>query len=266
MANVKLKKLAVFASAVLICSCGCTININVNNSDTSVSDSSAAFDSSSKSTVSDTIQQSTLPSAPLQQEETAVPSPNDTDPFYGVWVGASKDRLECEEIASQLRSKGFEANVYDTLDWNNLNSEHWYVVTAGKFVEESTAQSALNSVIKAGYADAYVKYSGDWNGTDDTLTESIEDNAVSNPPFYGIWVAASKDRNECSDIAADLVGKGYAGAVYDTLNWSNLNSEHWYVVSAGEYATQADANSVLDKIQAAGYPDAYVKYSGNWQE
>ena len=50
--------------------------------------------------------------------------------------------------------------------------------------------------------------------------------------------------------------------VITTTDWSNLNSEKWYVVTAGQYETENEANDKLNEVQAY-YPDAYVKYSGN---
>ena len=52
------------------------------------------------------------------------------------------------------------------------------------------------------------------------------------------------------------------GFVFTTTDWSNLNSEKWYVVTAGQYGTEKEANNKLDAVQKY-YPDAYVKYSGD---
>ena len=49
-----------------------------------------------------------------------------------------------------------------------------------------------------------------------------------------------------------------------TTDWSNLNTEKFYVVTAGVYAAESDANAALASVQSV-YPDAYVKYSGDFQ-
>lgn len=85
-------------------------------------------------------------------------------PFYGIWVSASKDKAECDTTADGLRNKGYSAGVYETTDWSNLNSEPWYVVSAGEYLSETEANAALQNVVAAGYDGAYIKYTGDWIG------------------------------------------------------------------------------------------------------
>ena len=80
-------------------------------------------------------------------------------PFYGIWCAASKDRAEMEQFANNMRNAGYPAEVYVTTDWSNLNSEKWYVVTAGTYGTEDAAKNALPHVQEY-YRDAYVKYSG----------------------------------------------------------------------------------------------------------
>ena len=83
-----------------------------------------------------------------------------TTPFYGVWCFGSKSEDEAVEFASQMQKKGFNANVLATTDWENLNSELYYVVTADFCKTEDDANQLLKEVQDAGYSDAYVKYTG----------------------------------------------------------------------------------------------------------
>lgn len=83
--------------------------------------------------------------------------------FYGIWCGAAKTKSGAEKEAQSLRKKGIDAEVFLTTDWSNLNSEKWYVVSAGVYEDKSTANAALPKVKKI-YPSAYVKYSGDWMG------------------------------------------------------------------------------------------------------
>ncbi len=101
-------------------------------------------------------------------------------------------------------------------------------------------------------------YSG--NNTSEHITNEKE-----HLSFYGIWIAASKDKADCEKVVSDMQKKGFAAAIYQTDDWSGLNSEHWYVVSAGEYASETEADNSLQQIREAGYEDAYVKYTGDWQ-
>lgn len=82
------------------------------------------------------------------------------EPFWGIWIGASKDAGEAQAIADEAASRGLPAFVTTTQEWENLNSEPWYVISAGSYPTKDAAQAALGSVQSAGYADAYVKHSG----------------------------------------------------------------------------------------------------------
>lgn len=84
-------------------------------------------------------------------------------PFYGIWCYGGKSEEEAESYAQTMRNNGYEAKVFVTTDWSNLNPEKFYVVTAGVYMSESDANAALPSV-QSFYADAYVKYSGDYQG------------------------------------------------------------------------------------------------------
>ena len=87
----------------------------------------------------------------------------DHEPFYGIWCYASKDQQEAQRVADDYRQQGLDARVCLTTDWENLNSEPWYVVTAGVYRTEGEAQQAL-AAVQSVQPDAYVKYSGEWQG------------------------------------------------------------------------------------------------------
>lgn len=81
-------------------------------------------------------------------------------PFYGIWGSASKDVYSVEQEAAAIRARGFDAKVYLTSDWSNLNAEPYYAVSIGTYDSEYAANAALEAVRRAGYTDTYVKYSG----------------------------------------------------------------------------------------------------------
>ncbi len=83
-------------------------------------------------------------------------------PFYGVWCAAYEDRGDADKYADLLKSQGFDACVFLSSEWSNLNSEPYYIVTAGTYTTEADAEAVLRSVHNAGYVKAYVKYSGDY--------------------------------------------------------------------------------------------------------
>ena len=85
---------------------------------------------------------------------------DDSAPFYGIWCAASKDEGLIEDIAIEMRENGLPAEVYITTDWSNLNTERWYVISAGRYASREEAENALPQVKKY-YNDAYIKYSGE---------------------------------------------------------------------------------------------------------
>ena len=264
MINMK-KRLLAISAALLLCFSGCTFNININNSGSS--DESSQTPSEAPSVSSAVTASTVTVSEPIVSQQTPqdnLPARRSTDPFYGIWVGASKELNDCEAIVSELNGKGYSATVHDTVSWSNLNSEHWYVVTAGEYSTEDAANAALENVKSAGYPDAYVKYTGSWVEEPSSQPESASQAAQTTQPFYGIWVGASQSMDDCEAIVTDLTEKGFYCSIQDTANWSGLNTEHWYVVTAGEYPSEELANRYLKNVQEAGYPDAYIKYTGDW--
>ncbi len=97
-------------------------------------------------------------------------------------------------------------------------------------------------------------------------TAAVPENADSSPvePFWGIWISASKSEFEMAALIQQLKGDGFENSVMTmTTDWSNLNPEPWWVVSAGRYASEEQANSALSEIKQKGYTSAYVKYTGS---
>ena len=87
-----------------------------------------------------------------------------TTPFWGVWASASQDLNEALAFAREADMNGFAVEVFLTTDWDNLNSNPWYVVSLGCPDSEGTAQALLAQAQDAGYSDAYIKYSGSYIG------------------------------------------------------------------------------------------------------
>ncbi len=85
--------------------------------------------------------------------------------YYGVFVSSAKDRDKCDSVIEKLEKAGFDDSIcVYTPDFGNLNPEPYYVVTTGLYLSESDAQKALSDVKAAGFADAYVKYAGQYIG------------------------------------------------------------------------------------------------------
>lgn len=182
-----------------------------------------------------------------------------TTPFYAICCAASKDYSTANKSAQEMQEQGFNAFVITTTDWSNLNKEKWYVVTAGRYDSKSDANAALKSVKKA-YSGAYVKYTGSYKGSSGTTVKSAPSGDYA---FYGIWCAASKSESSAEKEAQKMRDNGFDASVVVTTDWSNLNKEKWYVVTAGKYDSKSDANAALKSVKKI-YKDAYVKYSGEY--
>jgi len=98
-----------------------------------------------------------------------------------------------------------------------------------------------------------------------TTMPVITENDELPVPFYGIFCSAYKNYDDAAADAEKLKGQGFVNAqVLYTTDWSNLNSEPWYVVVAGAYATREEADALLPSVRNV-YPDAYVKFGGDYQ-
>ena len=196
----------------------------------------------------------------LQPSEDTLPVVDPT-PFYGVWCMASKTYEDIQRAAKSLSAEGFLAKVYVSTDWSNLNPEFWYVMSAGTYSSEEAAKAALPHAQKF-YPDAYVKYTGDYQGElcpdDGRGPEESPNSAMTMTPFYGIWCQASKSLSEAQAYASELSRQGIQGTVFVTTEWSNLNPEMWYVVSAGTYSSREQAEIKLPKVQRI-YPAAHER-------
>ena len=99
----------------------------------------------------------------LKEVQQSDSSQSSISPFYGIWCGAAKTEAEAQKQAKKIRENGFDAQVFVTTDWSNLNTEKWYVITAGIYGTKEAASAVLQDVQRV-YSDAYTKYSGNWQG------------------------------------------------------------------------------------------------------
>ena len=185
--------------------------------------------------------------------------------FYGVWCGAFKNNSDAQREAEKLRNKGYyNADVYISSEWSNMNKEKWYCVTADVCASKSDANSVLSGV-KSYYSDAYVKYSGSYLGSGYEQTTAAPGYESTYPGFYGVWCAAYKKESDAQREAQKLRDKGFYNAdVYLSSEWKNLNSEPYYCVAADECNTKSEANSVLSRAKKY-YKSAYVKHTGEYK-
>lgn len=101
----------------------------------------------------------------------------------------------------------------------------------------------------------------------DNFTESQtvhEDGADEHYPFYGVWIAATKDQFEAETMYNEFIAQGFDVQMVVTSEWSNLNRESYYAVSVGMHSSKESAKAQLKEVKRRGYESAYIKYSGNY--
>ncbi|MCR5503374.1 MAG: SPOR domain-containing protein [Lachnospiraceae bacterium] len=84
--------------------------------------------------------------------------------FYGVFVGAFKERNGAYEYLEKAKDSGFEADIVYSPDWTELNPEPYYCVTVSKNKTREEAEQILDKAKSAGFKDAYVRFSGKRTG------------------------------------------------------------------------------------------------------
>ena len=100
------------------------------------------------------------PKTEIQASDPGKNSADDNDPFFGLWIGSFKERQEALDLVDKLDEQGIEAYSIYTPEYENLNKEPYWCVTIGRSGSEPEAQAYIDAAQKAGFPDAYVKYTG----------------------------------------------------------------------------------------------------------
>ena len=75
------------------------------------------------------------------------------------------------------------------------------------------------------------------------------DSPFRNGEFVGIWIRAADNLEEAKSLANEAAAHVGAVQIFLTTNWSNLNPEPCYVLTAGIYASRSEAEMMLPEIQ-----------------
>ena len=85
-------------------------------------------------------------------------------PFYGIWISATKSLKDANSTLKKVRAKGFnKSKIYTTTEWSNLNNQKYYVISTNQYKTKSSAKKALFCV-KQYYKGAFIKYTGNYKG------------------------------------------------------------------------------------------------------
>ena len=162
-----------------------------------------------------------------------------------------------------------QVDVKSVSEYDKVCSEEYQYAMRSFFGGKSTYEEALEQFIKA-VRRVYpeLEYTPQSLPSEAEITpeedeEIIKEAESGNESFYGIWCSAFKDLNDAEKAASKMEADGLEARIFITTEWSDLNSEKWYVLSAGIYDSQADAEDELPYVQQF-YPKAYIKYSGDY--
>lgn len=115
---------------------------------------------------------------------------------------------------------------------------------------DETQQDATDTTAETGSEDSKMN--------EDAMTEPIHG---SNEAFYGIWCTAYAAAEDAENFVRSMKEHNLNGEVIITSEWENLNPVRYYVVTAGRYYSESEADSKLSEVRTY-YPDAYIKYTG----
>ena len=156
-------------------------------------------------------------------------------PFYGVFVSAVKDSESAHEQLTKLGEIGYSAEIVYSPEWEELNPEPYFCVSAGRYDTKEKADSILEYVKKDGYKDAYVKYTGACTVTRKTIT--------SQAPM----------EVELLENAAIIKNTDYITLTYTYDDFYTDGYEHLFLKETDDVLLIIDENTVFDPSCETGF-------------
>ena len=144
----------------------------------------------------------------------------------------------------------------DDLSLNTSNAdEALEIPVAGKYKRVSDGNVHVTTMDELEFDSSSFGMYGGYQNYDELKSQD----------YYGVFVSASKDKDECAGAVEKLEGAGFNGSflVY-TPDFSGLNPEPYYAATTGLYTTESDAKETLSEVKASGFADAYVKHAGTY--
>lgn len=163
-------------------------------------------------------------------------------------------------MAGQFISFAYDALAYD--EETNSLVVNWSYADEPCFCFYEYSNSKIVEIMTLG-AECSFEALPFYSISDRQMEVDTVDDYENDDAFYGIWCGASEDYEKAENMENNIREQGIETDIYYTPEWSNLNSEPWYALSAGSYSSEEEANENLKKIQMV-IPNAYVKYSGDF--
>ena len=185
------------------------------------------------------------------------------DPFYGVWLGAFKEKTDAEALVVRLEDEGISASYVYSCDWENMNNDPYYCVTLGKFYTEQEAKDNIDNAKQAGYENAYVKYTGERLGHRVNYTV-FDESKISISPTEAVLkdvtiddfsgentgdVTLIVDSNTVFDDSCELQFFAYYQDGMTPLDWFNHINE---IRDTEEYQAQGGALMGVFEVDITG--------------
>ena len=178
------------------------------------------------------------------------------------------------DLSSMVTSRGYSQGSIIQRDNGILNVNYSQTTDPGDGSRTIQYMNATYDTREGDYISAWGDeepgfFESDFGGSYEVqLSTAGVDQAVlpsSGADVYGVFVMSSKDADQCVEAELKLEDAGFVDdVVLYTPDFSGLNSDPYYVVTAGLFDSEDEANKCLAKVQAAGFPDAYVKFAGTY--
>lgn len=212
--------------------------------------------------------------------------PDNPEPFWGIWIYASKDYDSARAFAADVSLAGGAPQVIQTAEWSNLNSEPWYAVSYSVEADELSAEAVCEDAKRAGYADAYVKYSGDYVGgvgfevpdvaeghlarialpqpamllvEFDTSEQYVITATVGEVMLFKLFSPSSTSKKYSDEKKKRVYSLGYAGNGFEALdvqlelyyvNAAGTSNAHWNDATATKLAIEELLGLSVDELVA----------------
>ncbi len=197
-------------------------------------------------------------------------------PFYGVWAGAFEDRQAAVELYNELNGKGFAGVYVYSVEWENLSKDPYFCVSAGMCRSEEEANALLEDVKKAGYKDAYVKFTGEriahriyYVVNDESAIDLMSGEVILNDVQieemsggYGGKASLTVNKDTVFDETCDMSGFGNLKKGASVLDWFEENMKLLEEDPDEYLAKGAALKGVFDVSITGNHIDAF--YGSYW--
>ncbi|MCM3567351.1 SPOR domain-containing protein [Neobacillus mesonae] len=155
-------------------------------------------------------------------------------------VGSFTSKANAEDRAAELKKMGMKPEIVTA----QISGKTWYRVRVEAFSSRPPADTLLNKMEKAGYDDAFIVIE---NG-------KAADNQGQSGTSFEVMVGSFTSKANAEDRAAELKKMGMKPEIVT----AQISGKTWYRVRVGAFSSRPPADTLLNKMEKAGYDDAFI--------